>query len=148
MLSELLARNLRIKGDIVARDVTERSGPRLWLNFGHTIGHAIETCDDYALRHGECVSLGMAAACRLGESLDLHGSSLTGRVSALLTKFGLPIQLASPLDLDQALAVMRLDKKSLGPDLRFVFLEDIGKPVVKTVTDLTLIRAALESLVK
>lgn len=147
VVSELIARNLRIKGEIVSRDVFEQTGGRMVLNFGHTMGHAIETCSDYALRHGECVSLGMMAACRLAASLGLGDPALSARVERLLTRLSLPTQLRISIEFERLMAAMRLDKKGLNQGLRFVLLEDIGHPVIKTIEGTDSIRSAFESLV-
>ncbi len=92
--TELIVRNVRIKADIVERDATERTGVRMLLNFGHTIGHAIESCSGYALRHGECVALGMLGVCRLSETLGLLDTSIVKRVSSLDTPPG-PTEIAT-----------------------------------------------------
>jgi len=71
ILGELIERNIRIKGKTIENDARERRGSRILLNFGHTIGHAIELCSDYRLRHGECVALGIIAACKLSRMLNM-----------------------------------------------------------------------------
>jgi len=93
-LTALIKRNLRIKGEVVAADPYERLGRRVMLNFGHTIGHALEACSGYELRHGECVALGMLAACWLSHELGLLTSAVVERVRRLVTNAGLPTTLA------------------------------------------------------
>ena len=144
--TEFILRNLRIKAAIVEQDAKEQSGLRMLLNLGHTIGHAIESCSDYSLRHGECVALGTLAACRLSESVgSLRGADVT-RVEKLLSRFGLPIQMPTAFDTDRILQTMRSDKKSRAGRLRFVLLDGIGRPVVRDDIDESLVRAAYESL--
>jgi len=87
---KLIEENIRIKADIVSRDTTEQTGVRALLNFGHTIGHAIEECCGFALRHGECVSLGLLAACRLSHRLGMLDSASVERVERMLERFNLP----------------------------------------------------------
>ncbi len=128
--TELLVRNLRIKADIVRRDPFELTGDRLVLNFGHTIGHAIEDACGYALRHGECVGLGMVAACRLSERVGLS-PAVSARVSALLGRIGLPLSVPAEIGVEAILRSLRQDKKIRDGRLSFVLLEGIGQPVVR-----------------
>lgn len=93
VLAELVEQNVHVKADIVARDPFERTGERIRLNFGHTMGHAIEACCGYELRHGECVALGMLAACRISRAMGLLDQTVVDRVKALLDRFGLPTSL-------------------------------------------------------
>ncbi|UCE61358.1 MAG: 3-dehydroquinate synthase [Phycisphaerales bacterium] len=136
LLTELIQRNIKTKADIVARDATEQVDVRVLLNFGHTVGHAIEEGCGYTLRHGECVSLGILAACRLSRSCGLFSDAGIGRVEALLARIGLPTRLPQALDIDRIIATMHKDKKIRDHAVRFVLLEDIGKPTVRNdVTD-------------
>ncbi len=146
LTSELILRNLRIKAEIVERDALERTGARALLNFGHTIGHAIEACCGFTLRHGECVSLGIVAACRLSHGLGLLEQPAVERVEAILKHFGLPTQLTEPIDTDRIMLSMRNDKKTQGGALRFVLLESIGQPVIRSDVPEQQVRAAYESL--
>ena len=130
VLTEFAVRDIKIKGDVVAKDPFERTGARMALNFGHTVGHAIESCGAYELRHGECVGLGMLAACRLSEIVGLTDEALTERVRAALSRFELPTTLPTSLDPDSLLAFMRRDKKTRAGRVRFVLLEGIGKVVI------------------
>ncbi len=146
ILAELIMRNVRIKCGIVQRDPFERRGERMYLNFGHTIGHAVEACCGYTLRHGECVALGMLAACRLSVAIGLIGEDIVDRTAQLLRKFDLPTQLHDPIPTDQIMEVMQQDKKAKGAALRFVLLEGVGKPVVRTDVPGAMIREAIDSL--
>jgi len=131
-VTELILRNVRLKADIVTRDAEERTGVRMRLNFGHTIGHAIEECCGYALRHGECVALGMLAACRLSERLGLLDAATVARVQRILEQFQLPTRLNPPIDTDRILTTMRVDKKSRGGRVQFVLLRAVGDPVIRS----------------
>lgn len=126
-LAELIARNVAIKAAIVAADEHEQDkGPRSHLNFGHTVGHAIETAygfggggeGDY-LRHGHCVALGMVGANRIAVARGLLSGDDAARVEALLIRLGLPVRLAG-LSADSLLGIMRHDKKARAGRLRFV----------------------------
>lgn len=147
VLVELVQRNLRIKGEIVEADAFEKTGRRAMLNFGHTIGHAIEATCDFDLRHGECVSLGMIAACRLSRDMGMLGAADVERVESLLGGFGLPTKLPERLDPDQVIRAIELDKKRRVDGIRFVLLEQIGHPVIHTVPEQT-VRRAFESLTR
>jgi len=146
LLTELILRNARIKCGIVERDPFERSGERMTLNFGHTIGHAIEANCGNKLRHGACVALGMLAACRLSQALGLVGSTLVDRVAALLERFGLPTQLEHAPDTEALLESIRKDKKAQRNTVRFVLLEDAGRPVIRDDVSLQQMREAIETL--
>jgi 3-dehydroquinate synthase len=144
--SELILRNLRVKAGIVQLDAQEQTGLRMHLNFGHTIGHAIEECCGFALRHGECVSLGMLAACRMSqEAASLDGGTVA-RVEALLGGIGLPVRLADAIDTDRIMAAIRNDKKVRGKAVNFVLLDDIGHPKVLHDPPEDQVRKAYESL--
>ncbi len=125
-LGELIARNVAIKADVVAADERE-SGVRAHLNFGHTIGHAIEAvagirpgaaAGDY-LRHGHCVALGMVAAGRIAVARGLLDEPDAARIESLLAVVGLPTRLDG-LNADELLAIMRRDKKVRAGAIRFV----------------------------
>ena len=145
-MTELILRNVRIKADVVERDPRERTDVRIMLNFGHTLGHAIETCCDYSLRHGECVALGMLAACRLSSALGMLEGRVAQRLEHLLATLGLPTTLTTPIDTDRIMAATRSDKKARGRTERYVLLSAIGQPVVRENVPDDAIRAAYESL--
>ena len=146
VLGNLIARNLEIKAGVVESDPEERSDRRIMLNFGHTVGHAIEECSGYALRHGECVALGMLAACRLSNALEFLDRPVTDRLAALLEHTGLPTKLPEPIESDRILATIRKDKKVRTKTPRFVLLEDVGRPVLRENIAESLVRDAYESL--
>ncbi len=146
MTSDLILRNVKIKAAHVEEDAKEQTGKRMMLNFGHTIGHAIEECCGYSLRHGECVSLGMLAACRLSRSVGLLEASVVERVEALLKQFQLPTQLEEGYDPDQILATIQHDKKKQAGVVRFVLLEGVGQPVIRDDVSEQQIREVYETL--
>lgn len=145
-VGELIERNVSLKADIVSGDSREQGGKRILLNFGHTIGHAIEASSKSYLRHGECVSLGMMAASRLSNALGLLDTDSVDRVENVLQQYELPVHLPEPLPWDLICAAMLRDKKAVGGSLRFVLLEEIGLPVVRGDVAEKDVRAAYESL--
>ncbi len=124
----IIGDSLKIKTDIVARDAKE-SGERRKLNFGHTIGHAIEKTT--GLRHGEAISVGMNIAAKLSEMRGTLGKGDALRIGALLSSFGLPTELA--IDADAVMDAVRRDKKREGTGIHFVFLKGIGNAVIEIV---------------
>jgi 3-dehydroquinate synthase len=144
VLECVVAASVRAKAGVVAAD--ERDiGRRLILNYGHTLGHALERLDAYAGRtHGEAVAVGMLFAARLAERLGTAEPGLSGRHVRLLKSLGLDG--AGPLPAtDRVLAAMRMDKK-YAAGMRFVLLEDAGRPVVVDDVPERSVAATLEEL--
>jgi 3-dehydroquinate synthetase len=115
------------------------------LNYGHTLGHALERVEAFQGRtHGEAVSLGMVFAARLSASLGLSDASLVGRTVRLLASLGL--QTGGPMPaVDDVLAAFRLDKKYHG-GVRFVLLRDVGTPVLTDDVPEEAVRSILEEM--
>jgi len=125
-MARLIARNVAIKAAVVSADERE-AGVRGHLNFGHTIGHAIETFVGYDnIRHGEAVSLGMVAANHIAKARGLLKSSQARRITKILAKLQLPTT-TSPLDAESIWQIMQHDKKALHGKVRMVLPTDIGK---------------------
>lgn len=120
-LLPLVTRSIEIKAAIVGEDEREH-GRRAVLNFGHTIGHAIESLSGYELLHGEAVAIGMAAEARLAGALGFEPR----RVIELLMKMNLPVECPSSLDANRVIEAMRADKKVRGTTIRFALPRDIG----------------------
>lgn len=125
-LTELALRNCAIKGDVVFRDPEEANLRRI-LNFGHTIGHAVESATGYALLHGEAVAIGIVGACRLGERLGVTAPAVSRRCVAVLERLGMPVHLPQGLRDTQLTDLMTRDKKARGGAPRFVLIEAIGQ---------------------
>jgi 3-dehydroquinate synthase len=145
-LLHVVAESCRHKAGVVAADEREESGRRAILNFGHTIGHAIESVAGYGARyqHGEAVAVGMIAESVLAQRLGWIRSSVVDRQARLLQRLGLPIS-APGLDPECLLEAIRHDKKNQGGKLRFVLPRAIGKVELTDVSEPD-IRAVLESL--
>jgi 3-dehydroquinate synthase len=127
-LRELVERSIQVKADVVGEDLHDH-GRREILNYGHTLGHAIEKVEQYAWRHGDAVSVGMVFAAELARAAGRLGDADVDRHRDLLQSLGLPVTCLRGRwsDLQDA---MRVDKKARGSVLRFVVLDGIGKPGV------------------
>lgn len=128
-LGELIQRSIAVKSAVVAKDPHEMAGDgvgRAALNYGHTFGHAIEKHENYGLRHGEAISIGMSFAAALGVAAGVTPRDLATRQAALLTKVGLETKYRDAT-LDEIFDVARLDKKNRGSRLRFVLLRSPGR---------------------
>jgi len=146
-MADLIRRNIAIKAAIVEADEYETLGLRALLNFGHTLGHAIEAAAGYGkLLHGEAISLGLRAA--LGLSVKISGLSQkdADRITALLHRFELPTRLPESFDTSELLRITRMDKKFETGKIRFVLLPRLGDAFVsKDITEADL-EQALEEL--
>jgi 3-dehydroquinate synthase len=124
-LLELVRRSIEIKAGFVARDEHER-GPRKLLNFGHTIGHAVETLSGYRLLHGEAVAIGMVAEAALGERLGVTERGSASAVAALLQGLGLPVA-AGEFDARSVVEATRADKKARGGQVEYALIRRMGE---------------------
>ncbi|MDB5251098.1 MAG: 3-dehydroquinate synthase [Flaviaesturariibacter sp.] len=122
----LVMRNALLKTKVVQADERE-TGDRKLLNFGHTLGHALE--NQYELSHGEAISIGMGFAA--GLSAVLAGFRQAERLTALLESYGLPV--AAEYDADKVLDVLQKDKKKQQDSIRFILLERLGKAVIQSI---------------
>jgi 3-dehydroquinate synthase len=127
-LSQIIARCCEIKAEVVAQDETE-NGLRAILNFGHTIGHAIENSFGYGkFLHGEAISIGQVAAAKLSQEMLRLPAKEVGRIVNLFQRAGLPSQIKiNSSQRKKLLAAMKLDKKVSGGEVRFVLAKKIGE---------------------
>ena len=145
LLIRVIARSSRLKALIVSSDPTER-GLRAILNYGHTIGHALEAVTGYQdYRHGEAVAVGMMGAARIGERMGLLDNELVARQADVLRGLGLPL-VAPGVNSDRVLETMSLDKKVEAGKLRFVLLEAFGRPVVRDDVPEEIVRQVVRDL--
>jgi len=133
-LHAAVARSCRIKAAVVSADERERGGVRVLLNFGHTLGHAIEKHYQYGrVLHGEAVSMGMVYAARRSEDLGFAPSGTADRLEALLQRAGLPTELP-PIARKAYLSALRVDKKKQDRRIHFVVLRRIGAADTEPLT--------------
>jgi len=126
-LTHIIKHSCEIKADVVSKDERE-SGLRAVLNFGHTIGHAIETATDYKrYLHGEAVALGMCLEAQLSQKLKFIDNKAVLRLKKLIDSFGLPSVLPADIDTERILYSMQLDKKAVAGALKFILPERIGR---------------------
>ena len=131
LLAGTFARNMAIKASVVSADERE-SDVRAILNYGHTLGHAIETVTGYGkVLHGEAVAMGMTAAAEIAREMGMIGPDLVERQGELLRRFGLPTRTPEPLERSLLREAMSRDKKVSGGRQRWVLLESIGHVVVR-----------------
>jgi len=131
LTTEVISRSIALKAAVVSEDEREETGRRTILNYGHTIGHGLETAAEYAgMLHGEAVAIGMTGAARIARRLGVLAPELAERQDALIARFGLPLR-ASGVDPGKVLAAMALDKKVKASAVRWVLLEGIGRPVIR-----------------
>jgi 3-dehydroquinate synthase len=134
-LVPVVAACARQKAAVVAADEREERGERATLNFGHTVGHALETVTGYGrFLHGEAVAVGMVAAARVSASLDVCEAAVVGRIARVLERLGLPTALPSDVPATALGRAMTADKKSAGGRIRFVAVERIGRVKLVPIT--------------
>ena len=130
-LRELIERSIAVKAAVVAGDERE-AGERAFLNLGHTFGHAVESLTGYSqVLHGEAVAIGTVVALRIGVETGITDIEVARRGEALLAGLGLPVR-SPELDREAVWAAMARDKKASAEGVRFVLLEDVGRPVLST----------------
>jgi 3-dehydroquinate synthase len=125
-LERLVGRSIEIKARIVAADERE-AGQRVLLNFGHTVGHAVEATSGYGILHGEAVSIGMAVEAALAERVGVAESGTHDAIAGLLQRFVLPFALPQAARIDDLIAAMQHDKKRRGGELRFALPRRVGE---------------------
>jgi 3-dehydroquinate synthase len=142
---ELVERAIAVKAKVVGEDLTEQ-GQREFLNYGHTLGHAIEKVESYRWRHGAAVSVGLVFAAELGRLAGRLDDATAARHREVLEAVGLPTTYSG--DWSQVHAAMAVDKKSRGSRLRFVVLDGLARPRMLDDPDPSLLVAAYEEVRK
>jgi len=137
----------QIKKSIVEIDEKEQ-GLRRILNFGHTLGHALETISQYTITHGEGVALGMIVAARLSEKMGYLKDNETKRIEALIRSAGLPWKIPKSFAGHDIIPLLRMDKKKKGDIIHFVLLKKIGMPFISGSIEPELIMAVIEEMKK
>src|SRR5437773_7643116 len=146
-LALLIKRNIKIKSAIVARDERDRTGERAILNFGHTVGHAIERAGNYRkFLHGEAVSLGIVAACAISMKKAGLPADQRNAIVSLLQRYELPTRLPPTFPRKKILDALKFDKKFEGGKIRFVVTPQIGAAHITNDVTLNDIREAVKNL--
>ena len=128
-LARLIIRSVEIKSEIVKRDETE-TGPRKLLNFGHTLGHAVEALSGFTLLHGEAVAIGMVEEARVGERIGITAPGTSARLRKVLGRLGLPTSLPIEMSVDDVIEWTRTDKKAREGRVQYALIESVGVAAV------------------
>jgi 3-dehydroquinate synthase len=131
-LGHIIRRSCEIKADVVSKDERE-GGLRAILNFGHTVGHAVETLSDYTSRHGEAVAIGMVYAAKLAHRTGLCDARVPERIEKLINAYGLPTSLSAMKQrpaVTRFMDMIQVDKKAEAGKVRFVLPKKIGEVVI------------------
>ena len=128
LVLNMIQRCCLLKKSVVEQDEREADRRRI-LNFGHTIGHALESLSRYRISHGEAVASGMVAEARISASLGMIPQQEVVRLERLLGRFGLPTEIPARFDINRLFSLTRLDKKARGGVVEYTLLEKIGKGV-------------------
>ncbi|HEY0889475.1 MAG TPA: 3-dehydroquinate synthase [Nocardioides sp.] len=152
VLAELIERAIRVKIDVVVADLKEQGGAdghpgREVLNYGHTLGHAIEKHERYTIRHGEAVAIGCCYAAELARLAGRLDDATAARHRSAFARVGLPTTYAGA-GFDELIGAMRVDKKARGSQLRFLVLDGLAKPGILAGPDESLLRQAFEAVAR
>ena len=124
LLEEVISRCAGIKAGIVEKDEKDL-GLRNILNYGHTVGHAIETVSEFKISHGRAVAIGMVAAAMISQKMDILPFSALDKIKSVIVRAGLPINIPG-LDPGKIMQAMEHDKKKIGGKIKFVLPKSIG----------------------
>ena len=140
-LEEIVCRSASIKAGVVEKDELDL-GLRNILNYGHTIGHAIESVLDFGIDHGQAVAIGMVAAAKISNGMGLLNGSEVDRLKTLIDRAGLTAEIPN-LEVERVIEAMKHDKKIVGGKVRFVLLRSIGEVFVTDEVSLSLVEKVL-----
>jgi 3-dehydroquinate synthase len=146
VMEHITSSNCIIKGGVVEKDEKE-TGLRVILNFGHTIGHAVESQLNFKLLHGECVSIGMVGAFKLAHRMGMVDKDQVSKVSGLLERLGLPIKV-SGADVESLYNQMFYDKKVRDGKLLFILPRNIGQVEQLIISDEVMVKEVLAELIE
>lgn len=130
VLEKIAYTNCSIKAEVVAEDPTEKNRRRV-LNFGHTVGHAVESASNFDLLHGEAVSIGIVAAELIAQELDLSQTGRLDRIKSVLSALGMPLTIPENMNKNTLINIVKCDKKAINQWPRFILLKKIGKALCK-----------------
>jgi 3-dehydroquinate synthase len=131
VLQEIAYKNCRIKADVVAEDPTEKNKRRV-LNYGHTVGHAVETASSFDLLHGQAIAIGIIAAGLIEEKLGLAGDGRDQKIRKLLQKLDMPLKVPPTIGKKDLIDIIKYDKKAVDKWPKFVLLKEIGTALCKS----------------
>jgi 3-dehydroquinate synthase len=141
VLEEVVSQSAKIKAEIVEKDETDL-GLRSILNYGHTVGHAIESTSNFKVQHGEAVAIGMLAAARISNKLGLLDKDELIRLKSVIKRAELPTQMPN-LEVENIIQAIEHDKKVLRGKIRFVLPKSIGSVFITDEVSLSLVEEAL-----
>ena len=142
-LEEIVFQTAKIKAEVVEKDERDL-GLRSILNYGHTIGHAVESVSDFQLQHGRAVAIGMVAAARISNKMGIFNENESGRLESLIKKAGLLTEMPS-FKVEEIIQAMRHDKKVLRDKIRLVLLKSIGSVFITDEVSPSLVEEVLVS---
>ena len=146
LLQTILSRSCQAKADVVSKDEKE-AGLRAILNYGHTIGHAVESLTGYrVVNHGEAVAIGMVAAAQIAVALGMFSSEANSRQDALIQKTSLPTQLPTGIDIEAIIDTLQTDKKVKDGKVRFILPTQIGAVEITDRVPADIIRQVLQKM--
>lgn len=143
VMAEVVEKCCAIKADVVAADEKEADLRRI-LNYGHTIGHAVEAASDFSIAHGQAVAMGMVAAAKLAVGKGLFPEEESQRLSKLIKAYGLEVEIPQELDRSNIKAYLKTDKKAVGGRPFFVLPQTIGKVIITDDVDESLIDKVID----
>ena len=129
VLGELIQVSCRIKADVVAEDEQESNTRRI-LNFGHTIGHAVEAASDFQILHGFAVAIGMVACARISVLKGILGNDKLAAIISMIKRYGLPTEVPEDLDRDRIKSYLLTDKKRIASKTSYILAVDIGEVII------------------
>lgn len=135
----------QIKKSVVEIDEKEH-GLRRILNYGHTLGHALETLSGFNITHGEGVALGMVAAARISEKMGYLEKAAVERIASLVRHAGLPVKIPTSLNTEKIIDQLKMDKKKKGDVIHFVLLKKIGMPFINGNIEHKIIAGVIEEM--
>lgn len=146
-MSNIIENCCHIKKSVVEIDEKEQ-GLRRILNFGHTLGHALEAISKFTITHGEGVAMGMVAAARISEKMGYLENKASGRIETLIRQAGLPVKIPKSLDVEKIIVQLKMDKKKKNDVIHFVLLKKIGMPFISGSIEHKVIAAVIEEMKK
>ncbi len=145
VISYVIERSCQIKAEVVSKDERE-AGLRAVLNYGHTIGHAVETETGYSkYLHGEAVAMGMCLAARLSAELGIMEASHADRIKSVVCAYGLPAELPKDVNGDKLLSLISMDKKAVAGEMRFILPKAIGSVVIHKGVDAVTLKRIMKT---